>query len=625
MGGTRRVLVTMVLLGAGLVLTAPATPAQADGNEAPGAPLAARALTAGVNHACAILSDGRVKCWGQNGFGTLGLGDGQDRGDDPGEMGDNLPFVALGTGRTATAISAGSFHNCAILDNSTVKCWGSGSLGNGAPGNIGNEPGEMGDNLPPVDLGTGRTATAISAGDSHTCAILDGGDVKCWGANVNGRLGLGDTTSRGFGPNQMGDNLPVVALGTGRTATAISAGGNHTCAILDNGTVKCWGYAGWGGLGYGNENSLGDQAGEMGDSLPAVNLGATAVAITAGGSQTCAILTGGVVRCWGYNVDGQLGAGITNNYLTSPTGALSLGSGRTATALSGGGSTCVVLDDGTARCWGLGTSGQLGRGSSDSYGNQVGQVPSALAAIDLGQPATMVTAGGGHNCARLADGAVKCWGFNVSGQLGQGDNVSRGSGPGQMGANLPPIDLGSSGPPTCDGQAVTVDLNLAQAPTAGPDVIRGTPGPDTINALGGADRICGGNGIDTVNAGAGADRVFGDAGNDVLRGGTDNDRLDGGDQNDDLFGDAGVDTLFGRNGADDLAGGDGNDAASGGAGNDRLYGQNQNDNLKGEAGNDTLDGGNNNDALAGGPNTDNCNGRAGVDTQTGCEVRAGFP
>jgi len=305
----------MVLLGAGLVLTAPATPGGADGNEMPGAPLVARSLTAGTNHTCAILTNGRVKCWGQNGFGTLGLGDGQDRGDDPNEMGDDLPFVDLGTGRTATAISAGSFHTCAILDGGEVKCWGtggSGQNGNESNANIGDNINEMGDDLDPVDLGPGRTAVAISAGDNHTCAILDTGDVKCWGGNANGRLGLGDTTPfRGANPNTMGVNLPAVSLGTSRTATAISAGGNHTCAVLDDDTVKCWGYAGFGGLGYGNENNLGDGPNEMGNLLLAVNLGTTATAVTAGGNHTCVILTGGTVKCWGYNAYGQLAVGST--------------------------------------------------------------------------------------------------------------------------------------------------------------------------------------------------------------------------------------------------------------------------------------------------------------------------
>jgi alpha-tubulin suppressor-like RCC1 family protein len=619
----------MVLLGAGLGLTAPVTPAAADGNEAPGAPLTARALTAGSNHTCAILVNNRVKCWGQNN-GALGLGDAQDRGDGANEMGDDLPFVDLGAGRTATAISAGGGYTCALLDNATVKCWGA-APGNGTPNGLGDNPGEMGDSLLPIALGTNRTATAISAGDTHACALLDNGTVKCWGNNANGRLGLGDTTNRGYSPNQMGDNLPAVALGTNRTATAISAGGNHTCALLDDGTVKCWGYAGWGALGYGNENSLGDQAGEMGDSLGAVNLGgATVTTLTAGYDHTCVILTGGNVRCWGSNYYGQLGIGSTASYQTSPTGTLSLGAGRTAAALSAGESTCVLLDDGTVRCWGRGASGQLGQGVIDDYGNQAGELPSTLnpVALGTGRTATFVTtARSYHTCARLDDGSVKCWGFNTSGQLGQGDNVTRGDHAGEMGDDLDPIDLGTATPPvaTCDGQAVTVNLNLAQPATGGNDVILGTPGPETINGLGGHDRICGGGGVDVINGGPGNDRLFGQVGNDTLNGGPGNDRLDGGTQNDIGNGATGIDTFLGGEGNDTFNGGDQNDIAYGGNGNDRLNGQNHNDNLNGQNGVDILDGGAHNDRLNGGAQRDTCNGRTGADAQSGCEVRAGIP
>ncbi len=286
-----------------------ATSATADGNEAPGNPAEFRSITAGDNHTCAILDDGTVKCWGGNSRGQLGLGDTANRGDGAGEMGDNLPAVNLGTGRTATAITAGDTHTCALLDNGTVKCWGDngyGQLGHGDTANRGDDAGEMGDNLPAVNLGTGRTATAITAGSSHTCALLDNGTVKCWGDNGDGQLGLGDTADRGDGAGEMGDNLPAVDLGTGRTATAITAGDDHTCALLDNGTVKCWGDNAYGQLGLGDTADRGDDAGEMGDNLPAVDLGTgrTATAITAGDVHTCALLDNATVKCWGYNGHG---------------------------------------------------------------------------------------------------------------------------------------------------------------------------------------------------------------------------------------------------------------------------------------------------------------------------------
>ena len=239
-------------------------------------------------------------------------------------MGNSLPTVPLGTGRTVVAITAGGAHTCALLDDASVKCWGyngNGSLGLGDTASRGDAAGEMGDNLPAVALGsTARTAVAITAGGYHTCALLDNGSVKCWGRNDFGQLGLGDTVARGDAAGEMGDNLPAVALGTGRTAVALTAGFGHTCALLDDGSVKCWGRNDFGQLGLGDTANRGDGAGEMGDSLPAVALGTgrTAVAITAGGYHTCALLDNATVKCWGSNDEGQLGLGDTANRGDAP-------------------------------------------------------------------------------------------------------------------------------------------------------------------------------------------------------------------------------------------------------------------------------------------------------------------
>jgi alpha-tubulin suppressor-like RCC1 family protein len=130
----------------------------------------------------------------------------------------------------------------------------------------------MGDNLSTIDLGSGRKATALSGGTSFFCALLDNGSVKCWGHNPNGELGLGDTNDRGDNSGEMGDSLPTVSLGSGRTAKGIYSGPSHTCAILDNDRVKCWGLNADGALGQGSTTTLGDGPGEMGDNLPFINL-----------------------------------------------------------------------------------------------------------------------------------------------------------------------------------------------------------------------------------------------------------------------------------------------------------------------------------------------------------------
>jgi alpha-tubulin suppressor-like RCC1 family protein len=154
-----------------------------------------------------------LKCWGENYNGTLGLGDRDDRGDNPGEMGDSLPAVNLGTGKTALAVSAGDGYTCALLNDHTVKCWGTTIFGQTGTGvERGTSPGSMGDNLPIVSLGTGKSVDAISLSWYFACALLTDGHLKCWGKNAIGELGLGDTLDRGANAALMGDNLPVVNL-----------------------------------------------------------------------------------------------------------------------------------------------------------------------------------------------------------------------------------------------------------------------------------------------------------------------------------------------------------------------------------------------------------------------------
>ena len=422
-----------------------------------GVPVVA-ALAAGEHQSCGLLGDGRVSCWGENDRAQLGLGDEEHRGDDPGEMGAHLLTVDLGTGRTATAVTIGNEHMCALLDDGSVKCWGRndfGTLGLGDREWRGDEPGEMGDALPTVDLGTGRTATAVAAGRYHTCALLDDGTVKCWGDNGEGELGLGDTTDRGDQPGEMGDALPAVDLGTGRTATAITAGRSHVCVQLDDGSLKCWGYNRSGQLGLGDDEFRGDEPGEMGDALPTVDLGTgrTVSSFVAGGLHTCALLDGGAVKCWGYNTFGQLGLGGGGyrgdqpNEMGDSLPEVDLGTGREAVAFAPGAvHTCALLDDASVRCWGANDEGQLGLGDTSDRGDNPGEMGDALPAVDLGtgRAATALSARG-STCALLDDGTARCWGGNLDGRLGLGDEEARGDQPGEMGDALPPVAVSGDG------------------------------------------------------------------------------------------------------------------------------------------------------------------------------------
>ena len=302
-------------------------------------------------------------------------------------MGDNLPAVNLGTGRTAAAITAGeSPHLCrcsTTAPSSAGATTATASSGSGTPTTAATTPNEMGDNLPAVNLGTGRTVVGISAGDDHTCALLDNGTIKCWGNNGSGQLGLGDTDDPWRRPDEMGDNLPAIDLGTGRTVTSITTGDGHTCALLDDGTIKCWGANASASSASATRTTRGDHPGEMGDNLPAVNLGTghTVVAIT-----------------------------------------------------TGNGHTCALLDDGTFRCWGANTDGQLGLGDTNDRGDDTGEMGDNLPAVLLARGASAVTGGGLHFCARVDNFQVTCWGWNQSGQLGVGNTEAQGDEPGEMAA-----------------------------------------------------------------------------------------------------------------------------------------------------------------------------------------------
>lgn len=353
------------------------------------------AIAAGGSHSCALFSDGSVKCWGSNAYRQLGLGNTTNRGSGANHMGDNLPFISLGTGRTATAIAAGANHTCALLDNSALKCWGYnafGQLGLGHALDQGVAANQMGDNLNAVSLGTGRTALSLSAGASHTCARLDNNTLKCWGLNADGQLGQENTTNYGSAGGQMGDALLAIALGTGRSALEVSAGGNHTCARLDNNTVKCWGYNLLGQLGQGKKLTVGDSANQMGNSLPASALGTgrTALGVIAGTSHSCARLDNSTVKCWGSSTNGQGGLGTTQaagdnpNEMGDNLAAISLGTGRTVVSLSSTGNhACALLDNDTVKCWGSNASGQLGLGDIADRGSAAGQMGDSLAAVSF--------------------------------------------------------------------------------------------------------------------------------------------------------------------------------------------------------------------------------------------------
>ncbi len=413
-------------------------------------------VAAALDRACVVEARGSLKCWGRNDVGQLGLGDTASRGSKPNEMGKMLLPVDLGPSAQVTQVAMGDRHSCAVLGDRSLKCWGyngTGELGLGDLDTRGDNPKEMGTDLAAVRLPTGRTAKEVAVGYEHTCAILDDGTLRCWGFNSRGQLGAGDTRSRGGVAADLGDGLKVVDLGTGRTAKHVAAGGEHTCAILDNDDVKCWGSSSSGQLGYGDFTTRGDGAGEMGDALRAVDLGPgrKAKAIGTGTQHTCALLDDDTVKCWGNAYFGQCGTGDINNRgdtageMGAALKAIDLGQGHKAKGIGVGiNHTCVVLDNDELRCFGADFDGQLGPlpGGFTSWGWTVNQMGSNLASIDLGPGAKVraVTAADTQTCALIGND-VKCFGRNIYGTLGQGDTKDRGKLPADMGAALNPIPL----------------------------------------------------------------------------------------------------------------------------------------------------------------------------------------
>ncbi|WP_437658457.1 hypothetical protein [Sorangium sp. So ce1182] len=404
-------------------------------------------IAAGYHHTCAVLNTGKIKCWGSNGSGQLGLGDAVNRGNLPDQMGSALPVTDLGDGAEVESIAAGASHTCARLTSGVVKCWGTspfGALGLGAIISRGAHANEMGDRLEVVNLN--GSAIAMAAGGNHTCAVVSGAATRCWGQNQAGQLGLGDVNNRNVAHSS------AASLGVGKVALSLALGEAHTCARLNGGSVKCWGLNNVGQLGLGDALARGDVANEMGDTLRVVDLGGEQpLALATGAYHTCALLRGGRVKCWGHNARGQLGIGDNSHRGASAShmgdNLAEVDVGATVTAIAAGGyHTCALLTDGRAKCWGQNDFGQLGLSDMDDRGDAGDEMGDALPAVDLGEGATAraITAGAHHTCALLTDDRVKCWGRNDVGQLGLGDARPRGDELGTMGDALPAVDLATS-------------------------------------------------------------------------------------------------------------------------------------------------------------------------------------
>ena len=314
--------------------------------------------------------------------------------------GRGSPGGALGTGGNAaaphaSAVSAGNNFTCALISNGTVKCWGS------------NERGRLGigsttsSNLPTQVSGI-TSAIAVETGDLHACALLKDGSIRCWGGNDDGQLGDGTTSS----------SLTPVSVSSITSAIAIAAGYRHTCALLSNYTASCW--------GDNSQGQLGADASLYSSAIPVpyARLYNGIAAIDAGRSHTCAIpiSSTGAVTCWGTNSTLQLGSDDVTGISYQPVWVKSVSS---AVAIAAGGEhNCALIagqNGGTVQCWGWNYYGQLGTGTTSNN----------LAANVFGISTAISIAAADHSCAVLNDQHVQCWGFNNSGELGDGTTTFR--------------------------------------------------------------------------------------------------------------------------------------------------------------------------------------------------------
>jgi alpha-tubulin suppressor-like RCC1 family protein len=351
--------------------------------------------------------------------GGLHGGDDDDGTTDGGVDGNNGTMTmgdALVLPRTVS-IAAGAGHTCALTNAGNVRCWGDNAFGQLGYGNVT----RIGDNETPAtagDVNVGGVVVAIAAGEAHTCAILQNGAVRCWGYNQYGQLGYGNTTKIGD------DEQPASAgdVNVGEPVTAISAGVTHTCAITISGNVRCWGDNMYGQLGYANTTSIGDT--ETPSVAGDVNLGGTAIAIAAGSAHTCALLATKRVRCWGDAMYGQLGYGNTarvgDNETPAAVGDVPLGGNATQIAVHEVHS-CALIDTGAVRCWGDSMYGQLGYGNKTRIGDT--EPASTPGDVPLGTTAKAITVGFAHTCVRTTADAVRCWGDGFYGQLGYGNTT----------------------------------------------------------------------------------------------------------------------------------------------------------------------------------------------------------
>jgi alpha-tubulin suppressor-like RCC1 family protein len=329
-------------------------------------------------NSCAVLRNA-VECWGAN-----------DRQFENSSREDiRVPIRVANLPRRPAAIALGATSLCVHTSAGGLRCWGKNQFGTLGNGTLHSSP-------TPVDVtGLRSGVEMVASGPNHVCALIRGGRLKCWGYNLDGQLGNGTSSIQ---PK----TRPVSVVGLGGTAKALTLGNSHTCALMSGASVKCWGSGSDGELGNGKRRE---------SDTPVAVAGLNGVkAVSAGSSFTCALTSRGGVQCWGANRFGELGNG-THKSSSKPVAVSGLKTGVKAIA-AGTSHSCALTNAGAVKCWGSNVDGALGNGKRKNE-----STPVAVRGLATGVRAIGV--GDFYSCALTSTG-VKCWGRNQYGQLGNG-------------------------------------------------------------------------------------------------------------------------------------------------------------------------------------------------------------
>ena len=361
-------------------------------------------------HNCAIMSDDSVYCWGSNTMGQLGT-----KSNDSSKVPKAVYTQGVLNGKSIKQVTIGTFHTCAIDSDNKAYCWGygdGGRLGNGSSGDS-NVPSEV-----KANIGGGLDFSQITVGYDHTCAISLSGKMYCWGEGARGQGGR-YTLLKSLYPHEVRED----ELG-GETGKQIVAGESFTCAVTVQGSVFCWGDNGVGRTGVGSN---------IGSSRVPTRVrgldGKIVESIAVGETHACAVISGGQeVYCWGRNNTSQLGVtafGYRNIASRVPFGSSILSGGKTVKKVYAGKSTtCMVLSSNEIYCWGDNSKGQMGSGFT------TGPLPAPVK-VNVpftGSGETSMHMSDEYLCALRTNGELYCWGSNDSGRIGNGQaggNVTR--------------------------------------------------------------------------------------------------------------------------------------------------------------------------------------------------------